>query len=424
MERFISMWPRKQLDIGWTDLAYGLMQVIAPRARISGRSVVGDNWIPPGEAIVSLSVRSGLDLLLTALRLPPGSEVIMSAVTIPDMARIVEHHKLVPVPVDVDPHTLQPAAEHLERSITPRTRAILVAHLFGALIDMQPIIDLARLNDLIVVEDCAQAFIGSEYAGHSDSDCSLFSFGPIKTATALGGAVARVRDVAVRGRMLGLQDGLPVQSRWSYFKRLAKYTAFRFVCKPLNYGLMVRVFKYFGKDYDLALGNAAHSFSADNFFDQIRRQPCGPLLRMLRRRITSFARRGQRPLVRRIQRGNRLASALPSGMVVGGRNPFHAYWVAPLRVANVDEVITSLRTAGFDATFRSSMIVVGSANKSSGYDAPLASWLNEIVFVPNGHAMPDEEWERLESILRQTAITAESDTGRELRALAGVSASS
>jgi hypothetical protein len=70
------------------------------------------------------------------------------------------------------------------------------------------------------------------------------------------------------------------------------------------------------------------------------------------------------------------------------------------------------------------MIVVGSANKSSGYDAPLAPWLNEIVFVPNGNAMPDEEWERLESILRQKAITAESDTGRELRALAGVSASS
>src|SRR5215218_6842643 len=120
------MWPRKQLDIGWSDLAFGLSQVVVARSRPTERSVVGDDWLPPKEVIVSLSVRSGLDLLLTALDLPAGSEVIMSAVTIPDMVRIVEHHQLTPVPVAVDGRTLQPDIEHLERSITPRTRAILV----------------------------------------------------------------------------------------------------------------------------------------------------------------------------------------------------------------------------------------------------------------------------------------------------------
>jgi perosamine synthetase len=419
-----SMWPRKQLDIGWTDLAFGLFQIIAPRKRPGERAVVGDSWLPPEEAILALSVRSGLDLLLTTLRLPPGSEVVVSAVTIPDMARIIEHHQLVPVPVDVDGQTLQPVTEHLERSITPRTRAILVAHLFGTHIDMAPIIELAKLHNLLVIEDCAQAFVGREYAGHPDSTCALFSFGPIKTATALGGAVIRVRDAQLRSRMIEMQRNYPLQSRWSYLRRLAKYAMFRLLCKPLNYGLMVRALDMLGKDYDRALGNAAHSFGANNFFEQIRRQPCAPLLQMLRRRISTFSPRGTRQLVRRTRRGGRLAAALPAGMVVGAQNPTHTYWVAPVHVANPDEVVRALREVGFDATCRSSLIVVPAANDSAGYEAALAPWLNEIVFIPNGNDLPDAEWERLISILREVAIAVPIRSRRVHVALAGVSASS
>jgi dTDP-4-amino-4,6-dideoxygalactose transaminase len=416
-----AMWPRKQLDISWSDLAYGLAQVLTPRRRPATEAVVGHDWISPSEAILSLSVRSGLDLLLAALQLPAGSEVIVSAVTIPDMARIIEHHQLVPVPVDVDAETLQPVAEHLERSITPRTRAILVAHLFGTYIDMGPIVELAKLHNLIVIEDCAQAFVGEDYSGHPDSDCSLFSFGPIKTATALGGAVVRVRDADLRSRMNELQRNYPVQTRVAYLKRLAKYAAFRLLCKPFNYGLMVRVFNALGKDYDEALGNAAHSFGANGFFEQIRRQPGGPLLRMLRRRITTFSRRGARQLARRTQRGDRLAAALPAEMVVGALNPTHTYWVAPIRVANVDEVIQRLRAAGFDVTHRSSMVVVGAANVTGGFEGQLAPWLDEIVFVPNGNDLPDEECQRLISLLQEVAIPAPAPARRELVALSRVS---
>ena len=59
---------------------------------------------------VFLSVRTALDLLLEAWALPRGSEVLMSAVTIPDMVAIVRHHGLVPVPVDLDMRRLAPTA--------------------------------------------------------------------------------------------------------------------------------------------------------------------------------------------------------------------------------------------------------------------------------------------------------------------------
>jgi perosamine synthetase len=349
-------------------------------------------------------VRSGFDLLLTALELPPGSEMIVSAVTIPDMVRIVEHHQLSPVPVDVHGQTLQPVIEHLERSITPRTRAILVAHLFGTHIDMGPIIELARQHDLLVIEDCAQAFVGSAYGGHPDSDCALFSFGPIKTATALGGAVVRVRDSELRTRMCELQNAYPIQTRSSYLKRLLKYATFRTLSKPFNYGLLVRTLGVLGIDYDRALGNAAHSFGASDFFTQIRRQPSTPLLRMLGRRINGFDRNGATRLCRRTMRGDQLSQAIEVGMVVGSENPSHTYWVMPLRIANRAAVLTNLRTAGFDATARSSLIVVQSADGSSSEDSQIAPWLAETIFVPGGEDMPDEQWGRLIAILQEVAL--------------------
>jgi dTDP-4-amino-4,6-dideoxygalactose transaminase len=398
------MWPRKQLDIGWSDLAFGLLQLVSARSRPTELTVVGDDWLPPEEAILTLSVRSGLDLLLTALEMPTGSEMIVSAVTIPDMVRIVEHHRLVPVPVDVDGRTLQPVIEHLERSITPRTRAILVAHLFGTHIDMGPIIELARQHDLLVIEDCAQAFVGSAYAGHPDSDCALFSFGPIKTATALGGAVVRVRDAALGSRMRDLQNAYPVQTRLAYLKRLVKYATFRALCKPFHYGLLVRALGRLGIDYDRALGNAAHSFAASDFFTQIRRQPSTPLLRMLERRITGFARRGAARLQQRAARGDQLSQAVGTGMVVGDENSSHTYWVVPVRVANRDAVLAALRASGFDATARSSLIVVPAPDSAASDDSPVATWLSETIFVPGGEDMPDEKWELLVAILLEVAF--------------------
>ena len=129
------MWPRKQLDIDWADFAFGLRSFLHT-AHTHAEDILPAGWIPVDEALVSLSVRTGWDLFLGALALPPGSEIIMSAVTIPDMARIVEQHCLVPVPIDVDAGRLEPDLDQLEDSISPRTRAILVAHLFGSRIDM------------------------------------------------------------------------------------------------------------------------------------------------------------------------------------------------------------------------------------------------------------------------------------------------
>ena len=98
-------------------------------------------------------MRSGFDLYLSALALPRGSEVLVSAVNIRDMVEILEHHGLVAVPVDLELATLAPQAGAWEQAITPHTRAILVAHLFGSRVPMRPVLDLAARHRLLMIED-------------------------------------------------------------------------------------------------------------------------------------------------------------------------------------------------------------------------------------------------------------------------------
>ena len=175
-----------------------------------------------------------------------------------------------------------------------------------------------------------------------------------------------------------------------------------------------------GIDYDRALGNAAHSFGASDFFAQIRRQPSTPLLRMLGRRITGFDRRGAARLQRRTLRGDQLSQAIDAGMVVGDENASHTYWVVPVRVANREAVLAALRAAGFDATARSSLIVVPPIDAASPDDSPAASWLAETMFVPGGEDMPDEKWQLLIAILREVAFPVPSRSRSGLPELCSV----
>jgi perosamine synthetase len=412
---FRPMWPRKQLDMGWIDFVYAAGQMLWPAAQPSDESVVGDGWIPAGEALVSLSVRSAWDLLLAALQLPPGSEIIMSAVTVPDMARIVRHHELVPVPIDVDPAGLEPVIADLENAITPRTRAILVAHLFGSRIDMTPIVELAGKHNLLVVEDCAQAYVGSSYAGHPGSDVALFSFGPIKTATALGGAISRVRDAALLAEMARRQRDYPVQTRRSYLSRLIKFMGIRLFTTRFVYGASVAYFRWRGVDYDRKIAGLARSFAADSLLELIRRRPCAPLVRMLEWRLATHEGSTATRLRRRAFRSGRVAASLACNQVIGGENPTHTYWVFPIRVDDPDEVVEALQQAGFDATRLSSLVVVpfpdtnpvaaamngAASNGAAGSQRRLATWLDDTVFLPNCDAMPDAEFQRMKSVLAQ-----------------------
>src|SRR4030088_420765 len=131
---------------------------------------------------------SALHLALLAAGIGPGHEVITVSMTFVATTAAVLYSGARPVFVDVDPVTWTMNPSLIEAAITPRTRAILPVHLHGLMADMDPIMEIARRHDLVVIEDAAQAH-GAEYKGRragSIGDLGCFSFYPGKNLGAYG----------------------------------------------------------------------------------------------------------------------------------------------------------------------------------------------------------------------------------------------
>lgn len=397
------MWVRKQFDIGWRDLAVGLLRSAVPSARDPIRKGLEAAFSESGDVLACLSVRSGLDLLLATLQLPRKSEILFSAMTIPDMARIAEHHGLVPVPVDLDLETLGPALEDLRRVVSPASRVLVMAHLCGGRPAVDPLLAEARSHGLLVVEDCAQAFDGRGYTGHPAADVSMFSFGPIKTATALGGALLRVRNAELLARMRARQAEYPMQNRRSYAGRVLKYAAMKALSRPIAYGILLRIWRAMGLDYDRLVNGSVRGFPGPAFFDRIRQQPSAALLAVLGRRLRTYS---QRRLERRAAKGELLSRLLAPRVFCAGRAAVpHNSWVFPILVENPREVIAALRQAGFDATQGHSMCVIEPPADRPHLGARRAvSALAKIVYLPIYPEMPDSALEAMSRVLLGVAV--------------------
>jgi len=138
-----------------------------------------------------LGVNSGSDAIfmaIKALNIGYGDEVVTVSHTFISTVDGISRNMAMPVFVDIDPNTFCIDTSKIESKITERTRAIIVVHLYGHPVDMDPILKIAEKNDLFVIEDCAQAH-GAKYKGKnvgSLGDISCFSFYPVKNLGAYG----------------------------------------------------------------------------------------------------------------------------------------------------------------------------------------------------------------------------------------------
>lgn len=168
------------------------------------------------------AVNSGTTALYVALRaleIEPFSEVIVPPVTDPGGVMPVPLMACIPVPADSAPASYNTDADRIAARLTPRTRAIIVAHISGIPCDMDPILALAREHGLPVIEDCAQAH-GAVYRGRmvgSLGDIAAFStmFGKHHASGGQGGLVftrnealyQKIRWMSDRGKPFGLPPG-------------------------------------------------------------------------------------------------------------------------------------------------------------------------------------------------------------------------
>jgi dTDP-4-amino-4,6-dideoxygalactose transaminase len=196
--------PLSAPDITETDIEAVVSVLRTPRLSIGPkmeefeRSIADLAGVPHGIAVSSGT--AGLHLCLRALGVGEGDEVILPSFTFIAAGNAVLYERARPVFVDIEPCTLNIDPEKLERSITPKTRAIIVVHTFGHPADLDPIMAIARKHGLPVIEDACEA-IGARYHGRSAGgigDFGVFGFYPNKPITTGEGGmvVTRVRQMA------------------------------------------------------------------------------------------------------------------------------------------------------------------------------------------------------------------------------------
>ena len=149
-----------------------------------------------------------LDAAVAALGLGPGDEVILPTFTIISCAAAIVRAGATPVVVDSDPITWNMDVSQIEGKITPRTKAIMVVHIYGLPVDMDPVLAIADKYGLFVIEDAAEMH-GQTYKGRpcgSFGDISTFSFYPNKHITTGEGGMVVTDNPALAEKCRSLRN--------------------------------------------------------------------------------------------------------------------------------------------------------------------------------------------------------------------------
>ena len=394
----LRMYPRKQLDIRWRDLACAAFHYVFRRS-IRAKEAELEGMFAPGYPVFSaFTVRTGFDLCLGALGLPAGSEILMTALTIPEMVNIAKHHGLVPIPLDIESGTMAPEISAIESTITDKTRAIVVAHLFGTRVPMGPVIELAKKHGILVIEDCAQAFTGSDYTGHPETDVAMFSFGSIKTMTALGGALLRVKDANLLRKMRLLQKMHPAQTRKKFAGIVLTHVILKLFTLPLLFGMFYRGCKLFGADFEGVIAKM-RGLDKEDWLKEIQWQCSYPLVALLAHRLRTF---DKARLKRRISAGEEFAKSLPREISYPGDHAeFHSFWVFPILVEARERFMEELRRRGFDGTAAGSALAViePPAGRKSQEPAKTRELYRKLLYLPVYPNVPLRERVRLSTAI-------------------------
>jgi len=152
---------------------------------------------------------AALQIILRAMDIGPGDEVITVSHTFIATAEAIVLVGATPVFVDVDPDTYLMDVSQVESKITPRTKAILPVHLYGQTVDMDPLMEIASRHGLRVIEDACQAH-GAEYKGRkagSLGDAAGFSFYYSKNLGAYGeGGFISTNNAELAAKMRKVRD--------------------------------------------------------------------------------------------------------------------------------------------------------------------------------------------------------------------------
>ncbi|MFT3728024.1 MAG: DegT/DnrJ/EryC1/StrS family aminotransferase [Terricaulis sp.] len=392
--------PRLYLDIEWADLA----SVFAP-LRMSREALARAAAEPWGaNAVAALSVRTAFDAALSVLKQPPGASVAMSGVTIQNMADVAAAHGLTIAPVDLDLAALTLSAQALDRALAASGARVYVhAHLYGARNDLASLYEVCRTRGVFMIEDCAQAFAGAPSAEMGTADLSLYSFGPIKARTCLGGAIAVCGDAAFAGKLsAALAAHEPMPEGWMR-TRACKYALLKALSSPRPYALTLAGLRTSGRDPEAVIGGAARGFRGVDLMAALRRAPPAALLRLMARRFVAAPDAAWRTHAQAVL-DRAFAGKLERPGAAAGAN---AAWLYPVLVDDPACAAADMRQLGFDATSGTTSLraITGSAHGAG----PQAKYLiDHVLYLPMSPRMSDAQLQRMAERVLATVTPARS----------------
>jgi 1-acyl-sn-glycerol-3-phosphate acyltransferase len=404
--------------------------------------------------MVGLSVRTMLDLYLRVRRYPPGSEIIITpALNVPGMIQVLEYHQIRVVGVDLpcgdDSHPRVAVDVHaVETAVSPRTVAILVVHVFGIITacvdDMHRLREIGNNHSIDILEDCAQAFGGlspsetTSYLGSPHANISFFSFGPIKTTTALGGGIAvfhghhRHAESLFR-QMTRMHDSYPIQNNMKFLGRVVKFGILRNIAaSSVLYGLIFGLLHtVLGLNFDRIVTYLIRGFKNETnntalMLQKIRQKPCPAQLALLCRRfvqshITAKVVRERKQRFQHLSTFLEQETVLSDHFTIPGtstekdnsiRQQNCLWWLYPLMVdVAPDRMAKLLQRNGWDATTGASQLCCISSIK----DCPVTNqMIQKILYLPKSddNHFPDKVVVALRSAIAETKITSKQSTIR------------
>ena len=398
------VYPRKRLDFKYIDLLIALGYCLNPLLDRNQISYSIKKLWPNGNVLIGLSVRTIFDALLSELNFHKGSEVIMTGINIPDMVHIVQTHDLKVVPIDLDMSTLQIKPGVIEQALSDRTVMVVVGHLFGSRMEMDIVYEaLANRPEIKIVEDSAQAFQGmSQHLLYPRTTISMFSFGSIKSVSALGCSVALTLDHNLYKKLESRLKDYNKSSRIKFMSKVIKYFFLKTLSFPLFYGMYIFFCRLFRIDYDALIISAVRNFKLSDLFRLIRQSPCTSQLQFLKYRLSTM---NKNHLLGRINAGNYVWERLNRDSNIHGLfNETHTYWLFPIKSKNKQKIVSKLRSNGFDATFNSSQLnPIEATGENQLTPNECITYMVNTVYLPVYESIPEKKIDTLISIVNQTA---------------------
>ena len=141
-----------------------------------------ENYLNVKHVIPCANGTDALQIALMSLDLQPGDEIITSDFTFAATVEVIALLRLKPVLVDIEEETFNINCDEIQKAITPKTKAIIPVHLFGQVANMDRVMDIAKTNNLFVIEDNAQG-IGSTYFSSNNTKQKSGTIGDIGTTS-------------------------------------------------------------------------------------------------------------------------------------------------------------------------------------------------------------------------------------------------